>query len=79
MIRRPITRFVTPSNCLRMRVADMVISRSQHGQSQATASSILHPILKVLSVPPHRSTDQTWKVRLIEEEFQRRMFDVSDG
>ena len=22
--------------------------------------------------------DQTWKVRLIEEEFQRLMFDVSD-
>jgi adenine-specific DNA-methyltransferase len=25
-----------------------------------------------------RRTDQTWKVRLIEEEFQRLMFDVSD-
>ena len=25
-----------------------------------------------------RRTDQTWKVRLIEEEFQRLMFDVED-
>ena len=25
-----------------------------------------------------RRTDQTWKVRLIEEEFQRLMFDVQD-
>jgi adenine-specific DNA-methyltransferase len=25
-----------------------------------------------------RKADQTWKVRLIEEEFQRRMFDVAD-
>ena len=25
-----------------------------------------------------RRPDQTWKVRLIEEEFQRLMFDVQD-